>query len=251
MQESSPDYMFVVGLSQLVGESMLSIPKIGCVGFHPTKLPEGRGRGAVAWLILDKAPGAATFFLMGEGMDDAPILAQKEFEVNEDDYAQDVIDKIVDKIGGCLDTLLPQLKCGEVKPVKQDHSQATYLGKRNPEDGWIDWEKSSGEIVRLIRAVSTPLPGAYCSYQGKKIIIDKATVGCNLKHIGVTGRVLKIDPSKGVLVQAGDGWVWLNRFRRINIDEFKIGSKIGSKTDYKFENLNREVEILNKRLEDE
>ena len=251
VRECRPDYLFVVGLSQLVRKKLLNIPEVGCIGFHPTKLPEGRGRGAVAWLILGKAPGAATFFLMGEGMDDGPILAQKEFEVAEEDYAQDVIDKIVEKIGDCLDELLPQLKSGTAKPKVQDHTKATYLGKRNPEDGWIDWEQPAEEIVRLVRAVSRPLPGAFCSYQGQKIIIEKARVGRNLNHIGVTGRFLKIDPSKGILVQAGKGCVWLQEFREVAIDEFKVGSRVESELDHKIENLKSEVEMLNKILKDE
>src|SRR5262245_26222852 len=39
-----PDLLFVVGLSQLVKPELLSVPRLGCVGFHPTWLPEGRGR---------------------------------------------------------------------------------------------------------------------------------------------------------------------------------------------------------------
>ena len=45
-----PDLLFVVGLSQIVRKELLQVPKVGCVGFHPTWLPEGRGRAPVAWL---------------------------------------------------------------------------------------------------------------------------------------------------------------------------------------------------------
>src|SRR5678816_1249284 len=38
------DVLFVVGLSQLVGREILGLPRLGCVGFHPTALPKGRGR---------------------------------------------------------------------------------------------------------------------------------------------------------------------------------------------------------------
>ncbi len=227
-EKCRPDYLFVVGLSQLIREPLLSLPAKGCIGFHPTKLPEGRGRGAVAWLILGKAPGASTFFLIGEGMDDGPILVQKEFEVDEDDYAVDVIDKITDKIDCCLDQLLPEMKAGNLHPVKQDHSKATFLGKRNPEDGLINWQSSAEEIVRLIRAVSEPLPGAFSFIKDKKIIVDKASTEKSLKYIGVTGRILKKDPVKGALVQAGNGLVWLQDIRGISFEELKVGQKFYS-----------------------
>ena len=88
------DLLWVIGLSQLVREPLLSLAKHGNVGFHPTLLPKGRGRGAVAWMVLGKAPGAATFFLLDEGMDSGPILGQHPFEIGDQDYAGDVINRI-------------------------------------------------------------------------------------------------------------------------------------------------------------
>lgn len=238
VRDHKPDYLFVVGLSQLVREPLLSLPAAGCIGFHPTKLPEGRGRGAVAWLILGKAPGAATFFLMGEGMDDGPILAQEEFEVEDGDYARDVIDKITSKIDACLDKLLPQMKAGNLDPVEQDHSKATFLGKRNPEDGIIKWDNSAKEILRLIRAVSEPLPGAFSFINDTKVIIDKASVEKSLSYIGVTGRILKKDSEKGLLVQTGNGLIWLHDFRGISSEEVSTGQKFHS-------NVNAHLSIEN------
>jgi methionyl-tRNA formyltransferase len=69
IKERKPDLLFVIGLSQLIKKELLAVPKDGTVGYHPTKLPEGRGRGAVAWMILEKVAPAVTFFLMDEGMD--------------------------------------------------------------------------------------------------------------------------------------------------------------------------------------
>lgn len=236
-----PDVMFVVGLSQLVREPLLSLPTSGCIGFHPTKLPKGRGRGAVAWLVLGKAPGAATFFLMGEGMDDGPILVQVEFDVDENDYAQDIIDKILARIDNCLDKLLPEMKTGSVSSVPQDHDKATFLGKRNPEDGWIKWENSAKEIVKLVKAVSWPLPGAFSFINEKKITIERASVATNMNYTGVTGRILKRDDDKGLLIQCGKGLIWLHQIREISVNDLKIGQKFGSSLEYW---LNTEISKL-------
>ena len=244
VKNCNPDVMFVVGLSQLVKKPLLNIPTFGCIGFHPTKLPEGRGRGAVAWLILEKAPGAATFFLMGEGMDDGPVIAQEEFEVSEKDYAQDVINKIIETTGSCLDQLLPKMKSGNLEAVQQNHSMATYLGKRNPEDGWIEWENSAEEIVRLVRAVSTPLPGAFSFIDGKKIIIDRASVESSINHIGVTGRILEKSTEKGLLIQSGNGLVWLHEVRGVSFDGLRRGQKFGSFLDYRYHMLSSEIDKL-------
>jgi len=250
VRECKPDFFFVVGLSQLVNKELLEIPTVGCVGFHPTKLPEGRGRAAVAWLILGKAPGAATFFEMGEGMDDGPILAQQPFEISKNDYAQDVIDKITDKIGDCLDNLLPAMQSGTIRPLKQDHSKATYLGKRNPEDGLICWENPASEINALVRAVSSPLPGAYSFYDGKEVVIDRASAENEIEYVGVAGRIIKIDPNKGVLVCTGDGSIWIKEVRGTSFGNFRVGQTFRSESYASIESLKDEIKKLKIRLAD-
>ena len=68
MPPRAPDLLFVTGLSQIVKPPLLNLPRIGCIGFHPTWLPKGRGRAPLGWLVLDGVPGAATFFLDGRGL---------------------------------------------------------------------------------------------------------------------------------------------------------------------------------------
>jgi len=185
-----PDLMFVVGLSQLVRDEMMSIPKRGCVGFHPTFLPAGRGRAPLAWLTLDGQPGAATFFLIDEGVDSGPIFVQETFEVTPDDYASDVERKLVAATGEALDRWLPDLLSGVWDPRLQDEVLATYNGRRSLDDGLLDWHQSSGDIHALIRAASTPHPGAYTWYQGRKLIVWRAELEKYLPWRGAVGRVL-------------------------------------------------------------
>src|SRR3569833_1189552 len=103
LKNASPDVLFVVGLSQLVSQQILDIPKFGSVGFHPTALPRGRGRAPIAWLVLEEKLGAANFFLMGKGADDGPIFIQETFDVSADDDASDIEDKIIQAIYLALD----------------------------------------------------------------------------------------------------------------------------------------------------
>ena len=153
------DVLFVVGLSQLVAGHILDQPRFGCVGFHPTRLPKGRGRAPIAWLVLGETEGAATFFQLDEGIDSGPIFVQVPFDVGPDDYAQDVCDRITGAMIEALCQWLPHLE--EWKSTPQDHTQATYLPARRPADGEIDWTQPVEDIHRLIRATSRPHPGAW------------------------------------------------------------------------------------------
>ncbi|MDA0590483.1 MAG: methionyl-tRNA formyltransferase [Planctomycetota bacterium] len=209
-REWQPDLLFVVGLSQLVRDEMLAVPKMGCIGFHPTFLPAGRGRAPLAWLTLDNGPGAASFFLIDEGMDSGPIFEQEPFPITPSDYASDVSRCMDAAIITALDRWLPRLLAGEWDPKPQDEFLATYNCKRGPEDGLIDWHSSAVEIHALIRAASAPHPGAYCWHDDRKLIVWRAELETRLPWRGVPGRVLQVDLNRGALVQTGDGLIWLS-----------------------------------------
>lgn len=219
------DLFFVVGLSQLVREPLFSLAKYGNVGFHPTKLPKGRGRGALAWIILGYAPGAATFFLMDQDMDSGPILTQKDFEVGENDYVSDLTSKIRDKIAEGLDDIIPSLKEGTLNVVEQDHPSATYLGKRKPKDGWINWKEDANSINRLVRASSPPLPGAFTYVGDDKLIIYKAIIEKDGKYIGVPGRIMEIEGqnNRRILIACGKKALWVTDYYYKGKKALKVG----------------------------
>jgi methionyl-tRNA formyltransferase len=232
VREWRPDLLFVVGLSQLVKPDLLSVPKLACVGFHPTMLPRGRGRAPVAWLVLDATPGAANFFVMDEGTDSGPILVQEPFDVLPTDNAEQVTASLEAAIVRALDRWLPKLLAGEWNPQPQDATLATYHGKRGPEDGWIDWSKSAREIHALIRAAGRPHPGAYSYLKDRKLLVWRAELDTTTPFRGVIGRVLLYDAERGSLVQTGDGLIWLSEVAWADGDMSKppkpsVGQRLG------------------------
>jgi len=251
VQAWQPDLLFVVGLSQLVKPKLLSIPSRGCIGFHPTHLPEGRGRAPLAWLTYESKSGAASFFLMDEGTDSGPLLAQEPFEVSTKDYARDVEAKTVVAIDGALDHWLPKLKKGEWNPTPQDDSQATYYGKRSPEDGRIDWNHPAERILALIRASSHPHPGSYTFLEKEKLLVWRAEIESTGKFHGVPGRILAIDSDKKLLVQAGDRAIWVTEYEpppSSSINSLRVGMKLGFDYEGEIHDLKKRITALEKAL---
>ncbi len=227
IKEWNPDIIFVIGLSQLVSKEILEIPKNGCIGFHPTRLPLGRGRAPIAWLALDsvnQSYGAATFFVLTENPDEGGILAQQPFDVSTEDYAEKIIERVEGAMRLALNRWLPELKSGIWNPAEQNHALATFNGKRGPNDSHIDWSLDATQIVCLVRAASKPHPGAYTYLGFQKIFIWKAHLDFNSKHRGVVGRILQKNAEGALLVQCGIGLIWLTDF------EFEQGASSGNWT---------------------
>jgi len=253
LKEWQPDVIFIVGLSQLVHSEFMSIPTIGCVGFHPTCLPKGRGRAPVVWLVLRDLEGAATFFWMDKGADSGPILAQEAFKLSALDYANEATKKIEDTIVKCLNRWLPDFLRGNIQGKAQDEAKATYYGRRYKTDGLIDWKSPSAEICRLVRATSSPYPGAYSFWRDNKAIVWRARVETNEIYSGVVGRILDVNKNSHALVQTGDGAIWLEEVDVPGIKKeelvFRPGQKFGYYPEEEIFKLKAKIIELENRLE--
>lgn len=226
IQAFSPDVLFVVGLSQLVSSQLLDTPRLGAIGFHPTALPKGRGRAPIAWLVLNESRGAASFFLMREGADDGPIVTQRFFNVDVNNTAKSVEEKILTAEGQALDAFLPDLKNGVLNSIEQDHSLATWTGRRSPEDGWIDWSASVNTICKLVRASSEPHPGAFTFSDNVTVRIWAAALATE-PMVGVVGRVLAVADDNEFVVQCGDGVLKVTRWEADQDWKPRVGQRLG------------------------
>lgn len=192
IEQLDPDYIFVVGLSQLIDWRIIRAARRGTIGFHPTTLPKLRGRAAMVWQILlgIKETGCTMFFI-DEGTDTGDILEQEPYVIGEEDYASDVEQKLCEALSKMLKRLLKSIEKGNLTSRKQDENEATYLLMRTPADGKIDWKLPIAEIYRLIRAVSNPYPGAFSNYEGtQKVIFWHANCVENKNVIGFPGQII-------------------------------------------------------------
>lgn len=191
----APDYIFVVGLSQLISEDIINAAKEGTIGLHPAPLPKYRGRAAMVWqMLLGEKQSAVTFFFIDSGMDSGDIIVQEPFTIEDTDYAIDMDKKGLVALEKGMKKVAEYIYSGNVPRIKQDESKATYLLKRTPEDGQINWNESIYGIHKLVRAVSHPYPGAYSYYDGiHKTIIWRADIQENKKYIGFNGQIAELN----------------------------------------------------------
>ena len=217
----NPDVIFCFGWSSLIKTELLKLPKMGVVGFHPTKLPQNRGRHPLIWaLALGLKKSASTFFLMKEGADDGDVLSQKKFEIQYEDDAKSLYEKVSNLALKQIEEFLPQLTNQILNVKKQDHVQANVWRKRGKKDGEIDFRMSSYAIYNLVRALTKPYIGAHLFYKEEIIniwVVEE--VECDLQNIE-PGKVLEIKENS-ILIKCDGGAI------RVIGHEFQELPKLG------------------------
>ena len=209
LRSRTPDVIYCFGWSHLLGQEILSSAPLGVVGFHPAALPRNRGRHPLIWaLALGLRETASTFFLMDEGADSGPILAQERVPIGADDDAGRLYAKITETALRQLPLFTAELANGTARPRAQDPAEATYWRKRGPEDGAIDWRMPAGNIRNLVRALGPPYPGAHLVYQGGLHKVWRAALGPPSECHHEPGKVLEVAGSR-ILLQCGQGTLWL------------------------------------------
>lgn len=170
-----PDYIFVAGWSGLLSNELISIPKKGTIGFHPSKLPYNRGRSVIAWQIEEGYKETTlTMFYYNDFPDGGDIIAQEPVKIEYNDYISDVLKKFDDATYNLMRAYFPLLRKGEAPRTQQDLNKGNFRRLRTDQDSLIDWDRNSIEIYNKIRAISKPYPGAIGIINGKKYRIWKS-----------------------------------------------------------------------------
>lgn len=179
----NPDLAVVVAYGRILTESILSIPKFGCINVHGSLLPKYRGASPIHSAILngEKETGITTM-QMDAGMDTGDILLQNSIPITEYMTSGELHDILKDKGASLLIKTLEDLSKNKLSPIKQANELASYTTLLSKDDGKIIWSKTSEEIQHHICA-TTPWPGAFTNLNGKRfVILSGKAVGSNPNH---------------------------------------------------------------------
>lgn len=202
-----PDVVFLVGWRFLVPNICLSVPRRGFIVAHDTLLPKYRGIATTTWPLIngEKETGLSLIYA-AEQMDAGDIIDQITIPIRPTDTGKTMNDKYLKLIPGMILKNIDAILLGTNERTPQDETKATYGCKRIPDDGKIDFKKTTTEILRLIKALTYPYPGAFCYYQNRKIIIWDAEIVKNpVTYTGrIPGRIIGIRKQGSVDVLTGN-----------------------------------------------
>lgn len=163
-----PDLIVVAAYGRMLPDSILELPRLGCINIHGSLLPRHRGAAPIQWAVIkgDRQAGV-TIMQMDAGMDTGDILLPAAIPVAEDETAGSLFGKLAELGGTTLLQALDLLRRDKLIPIRQDHTLATEAPPLTKEDGRLDWNRPAAELHRLIRGLD-PWPGAYSFVDGQR-----------------------------------------------------------------------------------
>ena len=226
IKKIKPDYIFCIGWPYLLNSQILKLPKFFCVGFHPTKIPENRGRHPIIWSIILKLKKIyPSFFIMTKKPDFGPVISQIEIKIKKNTTSTNLYKFMIKKSFQQSVSLMSRLKRYNRINLndwlkKNRKNEGNLLRKRNYKDGIVDWRMSSESINNLVNALKYPYPVASFFYKNKEFKLKKVKiVKCKLSL--EPGKIISVKNKKPV-IKTGDSAIQLLDFKpTINFKERK------------------------------
>ncbi|MFX3618417.1 MAG: methionyl-tRNA formyltransferase [Sporolactobacillus sp.] len=200
-----PDVLVTAAYGQILPQSLLEGPPLGCINVHASLLPDYRGAAPIQQAIIDgRTETGVTIMYMVKKLDAGDILAQVRVPIEADETFGMLHDKLSQAGSRILMDTLPKLASGALHPRKQDEARVTFAPSIKHEDEQIDWEKQAAAIRNLIRGLN-PFPGAFTTLEGKvfKIFTAELTDEKTSESSGALTRIAE----DGLFVATGSGEV--------------------------------------------
>lgn len=181
LEQLNPDIIVVAAFGQILPESILNLPKYGCINVHASLLPKYRGAGPIQWAVINgEKESGITIMYMEKGLDTGDMLKKVVVPLEEKETGESLHDKLSVAGGEILLEAMKEIEEGTICPEKQEDALSTYAPMLDKAMGEIDWKKDAVTLERLIRGLY-PWPSAYTHLGTKTLkvfsadIVDKTT----------------------------------------------------------------------------
>ncbi|HEY1171906.1 MAG TPA: methionyl-tRNA formyltransferase [Verrucomicrobiae bacterium] len=228
----APDLIVVAAYGQLLPQSILDLPKYGCLNVHTSILPKYRGAAPIQWAIIDGgAETGVTIMKMDAGLDTGDIVTISKTPIAPEDNTATLHDRLAIIGAKALIETIPGYINGDIKPQPQPPEGSTYARKITKDDGRMDWAQPARVLFNRIRGL-TPWPGAFTflSPENKLRLLKIWQTELVVDVSGQPGKVLQADKT-GIVVACGEGALRITSLqreggRRMTAAEFSAGQAV-------------------------
>jgi len=175
MKQLGADIGIMAFVLQFAPQDFVKIPKHGTIQYHPSLLPKYRGPSSINWpIIRGDARTGLTIFRPNDGLDEGPVILQKETAISPDDTLGTVyFDRLFPMGVKAMLEAADLVVAGKHREVVQDESQATYEGWCRKAEARLNWANHVDFIYNTIRGCN-PAPGAWTTLGGQELQIFDA-----------------------------------------------------------------------------
>jgi len=155
---------------QFAPQEFVNVPRHGTIQYHPSLLPKYRGPSSINWPIIrgDTKTGLS-IFRPTDGLDEGPVVLQKETPIGPDDTLGTVyFDRLFPMGVKAMLEAADLVISNKHREVVQDESQATYEGWCRKAEARINWANHVDFVYNAIRGCN-PAPGAWTTFEGKEL----------------------------------------------------------------------------------
>lgn len=244
LKNYNPDLIVVAAYGQILPESIINLPKHGCINVHTSLLPKYRGASPIQWAIMngDEKTGV-TIMHMDTTLDTGDIIIQEEVLIDTNETADTLHDKLAVCGGNLILEAIDLIDKGNAPRIKQDDSKASYVKTIDKSQGKIDFKLPAIQIERQIRGLN-PWPSAYTFLNGKnlkvwqaEVISEEVVTNSNINKEDLNklaksapGQVVTVEKDS-LLLKTGDGYLKLLEIqlagkKRMKIADFIRGNKV-------------------------
>jgi methionyl-tRNA formyltransferase len=206
------DYKFAIGWRWIIKDTT------NLIVLHDSILPKYRGFAPlVNMLINGENELGVTALFASDDYDKGKIIVQEKVKVTYPMKIQDAINIISPLYYKLISMISKTILSGkELSANVQSENNATYSLWRDEKDYYIDWNKNSQKIIRMIDATGYPYAGAHTTLNGEVIILDNAVDFDDLKiENRDEGKIIFFDEGYPVVV-CGEGLIKITEARYLD-----------------------------------
>ena len=205
------DLMVVVAYGLLLPQSVLDIPRLGCINVHASLLPRWRGAAPIQRAIEagDKKTGVG-IMQMEAGLDTGPLWRSAECDISASETGASLHDKLAELGADTLLNALPDIAQSISQPQPQNSEGVLYAHKLEKAEAHIDWQQDADAIERKVRAFNSwPVAFFNCEQQTIRVWQAHAVMDSHNKD---AGQIIRADKA-GIQVACGRGSIMLTELQ--------------------------------------
>lgn len=207
------DVGIVVAYGKIFRPNFIALPKLGLINVHFSLLPHLRGAAPVQQALIQgySQTGVSTFWI-NEGMDDGPLFLQKKLDIDPQDNAKTLFEKLTALGLETLQETILQLEQNNLIRTPQQGTP-TLAPMLQKEDAFLrPADLTAQELHNRVRGLACgPKPKIPFLYKGQTEWLQLIKTDLAAQDSAqAPGTVLAVERGRGILVKCKDGALWLS-----------------------------------------